>query len=51
MTLVQPMHDTGGHTTNLSGYLPEHLSKKDKHLLLETTGIYKQQKEILYNVD
>ena len=44
MTLVEPMHDIGGHITNLFDELPEYQNKNDKQLLLETTGIYKQQK-------
>ena len=51
MTLVEPVHDTEGHITNLFDELPEHLNKNDKQLLLETTGLSKQQKEILRNVD
>lgn len=44
--LVDPMHDIGGYITNLFDELPGHLNKNDKQLLLKTTGIYKQQKEI-----
>ena len=51
MILVQPMHDIGEHFTNLFDESPEHLSENDKTLLLENTGIYKQQKEILRNVE
>ena len=50
MTLVEPVHDTEGHITNLFDELPEHLNKNDKQLLLETIRPYKQ-KEILLNVD
>ena len=51
MTLVEAIHDIGWHITNLSDELLKHLSKNDKELLLETTGIIKQQKEISRNVD
>ena len=44
MKLVEPMHDIGGHITNLFHELPKHLKKNGKQLLLETTRIYKQQK-------
>ena len=50
MTTVEPMHNIGGHITNLFDELPEHLNKNGKQLLLETTEIYKQQKQILRNV-
>ena len=50
MALVEPMLDIEGNITNLFIELPEPLNKNDKQLLLETTGIYKQQKEILRNV-
>ena len=29
MTLVEPVHDMGGHITNLFDELPEHLNKND----------------------
>ena len=50
MALVEPMLDIEANITNLFIELPEPLNKNDKQLLLETTGIYKQQKEILRNV-
>ena len=37
------MYDIGEHINNLLNELPEYLNKNDKQLLLETTGIYKQQ--------
>ena len=51
MTLVEPILDIEGNITNLFDELPEHLNRNDKQLLLETTGLSKQQKEILRNVD
>ena len=51
MTLVETILDIEGNITNLFDELPEHLNKNDKQLLLETTGLSKQQKEILRNVD
>ena len=50
MTLVEPMHDIEGHIINLFDGLPEHLNKNCKPLLLETAGIYTQQKEILHKI-
>ena len=43
MALVEPMCHIGGHINSLLDELPEHLNKNNKQLLLETTGIYKQQ--------
>ena len=51
MTQVKQMNDAGGHITNLFDEFLENLNKDHKHLLLETTGLYKQQKQILRNVD
>ena len=45
------MNDTGGHITNPFDEFLENLNKDHKLLLLETTGLYKQQKQILRNVD
>ena len=39
MTLVETMHDSGVHITNLFDRLSEHFNENDKQLLLETTGI------------
>ena len=50
ITLEEPVHDNEGHITNLSDGLMEHLNKNDKPFLLETTGIYTQQEEILHNI-
>ena len=51
LTLAEIMHDTERYITNMFDELPEYLGKSDKQLLLETKEIYKQQKEILRNVD
>ena len=51
MILVEPTHGIRENIDNLFDEFPEHLNKNDNQLLLGTTEIYKQQKEILRYVE
>lgn len=51
IAMLEPMHDIGGHITNLFEELPHHLTKADKEKFDEAFEISHKQKETQRNCD